>query len=57
MLKTILLLIAQEIGKLALKKLLEKIWHELNQRRFTTFFKLQLLTLYLKLILLKNPFH
>ena len=55
MLEKILILIAQEIGKFMVKKVLERIWTDDHQRRITNFFKLQVLVLYLKIILSKNP--
>ena len=56
MLEKIFILIAQELGKFIARKVLERIWTGDNQRRVTNFFKLQVLVLYLKLILSKNPF-
>ena len=56
MLERSLIFIAQKIIELAIEKILEKIWTDNNQRRITNFFKLQILVLYLKLILSKNPF-
>ena len=56
MFKSILILIAQELGKFLARKVLEKIWTDDTQRKITNFFKLQILVLYLKLILRKNPF-
>ena len=56
MLKSILIIIAQELGKFIARKVLEQIWTDDNQRRFTNFFKLKILVLYLKLILRKNSF-
>lgn len=56
MLEKILIVLAQEIGKLIIKKVLEKIWTDDNQRIIINFFKLQILVLYLKIILRKNPF-
>ena len=55
MLKSILILIAQELGKFIARKVLEKIWTDDTQRRISNFFKLQILVLYLKLILRKIP--
>ena len=56
MLEQVLILIVQKIIKLAIEKIIERIWTDNNQRRITNFCKLQILVLYLKLILRKNPF-
>ena len=56
MLEQILIFIIQKIIELAIEKIIESIWTDDTQRRITSFFKLNILVLYLKLILRKNPF-